>query len=522
MITGMNRSEKILTCLALLLLAASVYVHVVTGYVGDRNWLLVAAHMVLSGKRLYVDVFEPNPPLILWLYMIPVRIGALLHLPDYQMMVLAGLGMVALCIAVCLRIVSRQPAFAGNGKRQCQFALLLGLVFIAFTPSNYFFDREHILLVLSFPYVLRLMPSVARAPVSFRLRLLIGIMAGIGFCIKPHTVIVFTGLQVCCLLRERSARIVYATENLCIYMVAIGYLLAVQVYAPEYFQVVLPMALATYSGYSNGHVSIMYVLGAAFVFGVTFADFRLRYDSPYRKDILYLVAVSALWLCYAFANNGWGYTYNPLISTLLIVSGFVWWEHHYLKTAHDQQGLPSRSFLQGMRACMLLFMANAALTLYTFGVVFNTSCGDFRSCRSTEKLVDIIRYKHITSYGALTINYHLLPMLYREAGAELDTRFNALWMVPKFLKEDQAFTVHNRWILDYVAQALAQDLTRRQPQLVLVNTGINYKSVPTDLPEFFSAYPEFKNAWSHYRLSQGPDVPQADKDFPYQLYERIP
>ena len=138
-------------------MALGVYVQCVSGNALDKNWLLVAAREWLGGKKLYTDIFEINPPLIVWLYALPVFISN--HLPalsDYNALALLGIAVCVLVIHLCLRLIALHPAFAGNKRMRLAFGLLLTYVFVFFTAPMYFFDREDILLVLTFPYIVAL------------------------------------------------------------------------------------------------------------------------------------------------------------------------------------------------------------------------------------------------------------------------------------------------------------------------------------------------------------------------------
>ena len=44
----------------------------------DIAWLLYVARRWLAGRELYVDVVEVNPPLIVWISAIPIRIASAL------------------------------------------------------------------------------------------------------------------------------------------------------------------------------------------------------------------------------------------------------------------------------------------------------------------------------------------------------------------------------------------------------------------------------------------------------------
>ena len=48
----------------------------------DSGWLLVAARRLLDGDRLYVDIIEVNPPLIVWLLLPSAWVGRHLAIGD--------------------------------------------------------------------------------------------------------------------------------------------------------------------------------------------------------------------------------------------------------------------------------------------------------------------------------------------------------------------------------------------------------------------------------------------------------
>src|SRR5262249_32648747 len=158
-------------------------------------------------------------------------------------------------------------------------------LFVIITPQMFFFDREHILMVMTFPYVLRFMPSLARVTLPNGLRVCVGLAAALGFCIKPHSVILFAFVQAMFLLRERSLTILWSLENLIIYCGAALYFFCIWQFAPQYVHVILPAALATYAAFNRGGSSLMGLPPAILCFCLTFADFRPRYSSPYRRDI---------------------------------------------------------------------------------------------------------------------------------------------------------------------------------------------------------------------------------------------
>ena len=359
---------------ALTVLAAAAIMQVQSGNAGDKNWLLLAAKTMLRGKKLYVDIFEVDPPFIVWLFAVPQWLAMHgLPLADFQILALLGLLFCGISVALGVCLIRKHPEFAHSPAKQALFALLLASVFIFFTSQVYFFDRDHIFLVLTFPYLLRFMPACARAPLSLTLRITIAVLATVGFCIKPYTLIVFVVLQLIYILRERTIRIVYSLENIIIYAGGALYLLCVWVFAPEYVRVVMPMAWLTYSGFNRRINGFLFLAIASVSAGLTFIDFRPRASTPYRAEAYYFMQACLAYLLYALAGNGWGYTYNPLLCMLLFLSGWMLWDYGWLKRDALARGLPTRPFVSGQAGCIVTIALNTAYMALALAFFFHES-----------------------------------------------------------------------------------------------------------------------------------------------------
>ncbi|HEU5047439.1 MAG TPA: hypothetical protein VFT64_06295 [Rickettsiales bacterium] len=528
--TGIHKAGLIVFAL---LFCFTFYVHFVAGNATpDKELSFYTAKAWLEGKQLYTQLFTVQPPLIYFLYSVPVYLS--LHMPvmqDYHFLTLLMAVMIGKSIWIGLQIMRGHPQFAGNLERQLEFCLLLGFVFVIFQHPMDFGDREHIFLVLTTPYLLRWMPSTAGAPLPLWMRMMIGIMAGIGFSIKPHCLAVLGGINLASMLFRRRADILFSIENILIYLIGGGYALSVWLFFPQYITVVLPMVFATYSAASAGPRAVFYGIKALLIFCVTFADFRPRYDSPFRRDIYYLLLVCVSFLLYVAANNGWGYTWDLLDSVLLILTGFVLWECLYLKAQKQALGEPFKPFLFGARACMINFAVNAILSIMiSYGYGFN-NCGHyFTSCKAGKVMLEQVRTandgKPLERFGAISMDFGVWSYLNRATGAEWDTRFNHLWMLPKFLIAGPEFAAKHQWILHYVEDSLAEDMERYKPELMFVDDTDDFYTYRhyVDMAAFFSASPRFAEAWSHYRYVtkiHGLYAFDAKQHNGYFVYKRI-
>jgi len=520
--------------LAFFLLAIDAVVQVKAGNSGDKNWLLLTTEMWFQGKKLYVDLVNPNLPLIFCLYAIPVWVSS--HFPvlaDYHALAILGFGCTIISIGLCLFLIRKHPAFTGDTRRQSEFSLLLAYVFVFFVPPSFFFDREHIFLVLTFPYMLRFMPSLARQPISLRLRLVIGGLAAVGFCMKPHTIILFAAIEGFYLMRERSPGILWSIENGVIYTGTLLYLFCIWHLTPGYVDVVLPILLLTYAACGRQAMGLVYSFIAMLFASLTFVDFRPRYVTPYRKDVYYFSGICLAFFAYALLNSGWRYTYMPLLCMLLFLSCWVFWEYGWLRREHESQGLSTRQFIFGQRSCALNIVFAIAYIIYSVLLVpRNPECPEAAACQVDTRLARFLSDNHIHSFGAVSMDFNRWTVVARMSEAQWDTRFNELWMLPKLIKEGPVYTATHQWVVDYVGRAYAQDFNRRQPEVVFVDNSPGfYLYYPhVDLLAFFGVVPEFKEAWRLYRYTTTIDTcvpgslrrPLLPSECKYAIYLRTP
>ena len=519
---------------AVLLLSA--FVQIILPAEADKGWLLYVARMVLQGRRLYADIIEVNPPLIIWFYEIPVWLSMHTSLKDFEWLGLIGVVLSLLSSGVCFLLMRLHPAFEGNRKEQFKFGLLILLIILFYNTQIYFFDRDHIFLVFAMPYLLGLMPGFDGRRIPLALRIVIGMMGIIGFCIKPHTIIVFIIVQLFTMLRLRSYASLWRLETLIIGAGAIVYGLCIQHFAPEYFATILPMAIATYSQFGNPSASYAYLPGAAVFGGLVFADFRIWHVTPYRRDVYYMLMLCFAFLGYALAQNGWGYTYNPLYCILLLATGWMMWEYLWLKKDHDARDLPSKRFGFGMRGCFLVF-ATQGMYMVAYLAVMVSSASTMRApcegeeCWKSGPYTEYILKHNVHSFGTISLDFSNWVLMQRITKTRWDTRFNHLWMLPRLVKDAKEGKTDHRDILDYIGKAYAEDFNTRKPEIVLVDNSPGFigKSPPLDYPKFLSAVPEFKAAWTHYRYAEtlGECRPNISSDMvtsecKYDVFVRIP
>ncbi len=467
----------------------------------DREWLMYSSQAWLEGKTLFGNLFDTNPPLIVWLYALPIDV--IIHLglkPGFQQFAVLGIGVVIASLIVCLRLMAYHPQFSGNTKKQAEFALLFCFTFIFSVNPLFFFLRDHIFMLLTFPYMLRFMPSLAGAPIAQRLRIVVGCMAAVGFCIKPHCLIFMAFIGVMYLVSQHSLKIITCIENTIIYTAWVVYLVAIWYFTPDYFDVVVPMLLVTYSACNAKQMTAVFMKRPLRIFVVTFITYNPGWLSPYRNDIFYLLGLCAAAVVYIVVNNGWQYTYEPVTLLVVFSIGWVIWAAAFAKRDREARNLESRGAVFCLLLCGFALALNVKDMLDYDRPILNHVCD--LQCAKNKALIQILRDNHARSFGTITFGFAYWPYARRVTDTRWVTRFNNLWMLNYFFPPYDKETPKDQWIPAYVGQKLAEDLDHEEPDIVFLEnleSCTQVANITANLTTYFLQYAEFKKAFGHYK-----------------------
>ena len=136
-----------LISIAILFATAIVLRHVLAANT-DVSWLLTIGERVLDGQRLYVDVFEVNPPMAVLVYIPGIVIARALELPVEAVID----GLIFTAIFVSLAIVARILKNSSVLPGATSWPLApLGFAVLAILPMQAFGQREHIAILELLP-----------------------------------------------------------------------------------------------------------------------------------------------------------------------------------------------------------------------------------------------------------------------------------------------------------------------------------------------------------------------------------
>ena len=205
----------------------------------DVAWLLYVARRWMAGRELYTDLVEVNPPLIVWISAMPIRLSGWLRVPTDLVAMPFFIAIVLGCAwwtSGLLRgygtlFAQRLPVFA-----------VIGTVLLA-VPGVEVGQREHLLIAAALPFLALFARELDGEPTRLPVAIAAGILAGLGCALKPRYAVVFVMLEGLALLRGR-----FAVRALTVSAVAtlLAYGASILVFCPNYMRRAVPLALALY------------------------------------------------------------------------------------------------------------------------------------------------------------------------------------------------------------------------------------------------------------------------------------
>jgi hypothetical protein len=332
----------------------------------DQMWCLYAAERMLQGTTLYgPHLLESNPPLILWMLLVPDWVARILHLP-LSLVFKISVSATEVCVAfVSLRLLCKFPA---PPTRARVWALAFAFVCIfGAMPARDFGQRDHLLALLFLPYVIAAaldFEAPAQSRISLFGRIGIGVVAGLGVSLKPHHLLVPVAIEAVLLLKRRAA-FRLRPEVLSLVVTCGFYLAAIRLITPRYLTDILPILRSTY--WAIGSLTLPQLIGQAIELHLlAAAAFGLAFMTGWRKlptlTTLLLAAGSASICAYYLQGTGWYYQQIPALSFFALA---LWLELLDL-ASRSRLSVPAWSPKAAAALSVLAIALTAYFSDYTF------------------------------------------------------------------------------------------------------------------------------------------------------------
>ena len=283
----------------------------------DAAWYLHMAHVWLDGATLYRDVVDTNPPLIVFLTAIPVYVARVVHVTEPAVFKAFVFGAAGISTFASISLIRR---IVEDESSRAVLTVLLVFLLFPFTKGD-FGQREHLTVLLVLPYVLATAAWAVGRPSTERIDLMTGVVAGLGFAMKPYFVLTWLVIESCVFLVSPRSRSVLRPASIGVAATLLVYTIIVMVFVPHYLDVARGV-IAVYGGL-NAPPSLMLRLPDFQLW--TFAALLLalvRLPARQRTPCLVLFAAATGFLVAAVLQlKGWSYHLYPCRVFLLMVLG---------------------------------------------------------------------------------------------------------------------------------------------------------------------------------------------------------
>ncbi len=463
----------------------------------DVAWLLYVSRRWLEGQRLYEDLVEVNPPLIIWIYAIPAWIAAalgaapkLVAIPFFALILLGFAAWSAALLQGRANVfTSPVPAFA-----------TIGIVLMAL-PGVEFGQREHLLIAAVLPYLCLYARELDGEAEPRLTGLLAGMAAGLGCALKPSYILAIIAIEIMAAIRGH--RVLRAAPIAA--MASLGlYGLGVLAFCPAFLEKAVPLALALYGGTDTPCIDILLqssrlLFGQAVIVLLCWSSHTtLARRSPFKRHLLLTLTAFAIAATVVFVLQGKNWFYHRLPATVATLLALLLWIAAVMPP-HPAAAL--RDVLRGLHRAHLRRLAPVPLVL---GALILFAVADYERLRpwvesaveptlSTEvKLERLIRKEHARTYIAFSEWIALGFPVVNNTGVTWASRFDSMWALKgEIWRAKQDGAAPREWP---IRRWVAKDFIANCPDLAVVDTreGINYVSV------LIASDPEFATAWSRY------------------------
>jgi hypothetical protein len=468
----------------------------------DTGFLLDAAGRVLDGARLYVDVVEINPPLIVALNALAVLAARAMGLSD---ILVYRVGFTAVLLAL-LWLSARWLRRVLPLDSRLRGVLVLVLAFVLFPLAGPDYgQREHLVLALLVPYLLLGTARSMGLDVTRREAVSVGVLAGVAFALKPHFLLVWLAVEALLRGSRRVSPRALLPETVAVTCVLGTYLILIALLTPEYFGLVRMLA-GPYSRYLHDPFWRLLVTGPGALLALFALLAWLALRAGAGKPALWrltAVAAAACLVAGAAQQKGLRYHFYPAFGLATLLLGLVVFDLGL--PIRDRIRLIYRRLTVAVLAAWVavVFLGQAASAL---GRVENAGEDEF------EELVRVV-HAHAANENVFVMSYHIRSAypLINYSGARSASRFPHLWILASeyldALKREQPLRYHDASEMGpserFLNCAVREDL-RRRPKLLLVFrnardvVGNGYRRL--DYVAYFGRDPEIDGILQEYQL----------------------
>lgn len=455
------------------------------------------AALMLQGQTYVHDIFEPNPPLIFYIHFLPVMISKITGIKIIYILRLYILGLIVLSVACSRALFSVlfKPGAVLVELMTCGVACIL-----LFLPAEAFGQREHFLLIFTIPYLLLAACRLEHKRVKPCFALLIGLMAGLGFAIKPFFIPTLLFIELLFVYRKKQLWGWIRIESVAASLVILSYGLGVILFYPDYWRIVLPMWMPYYNAivmpWSVLLTCPLFIFCCAAPLSWGLAA-REKDQSATIKAVLGLSIVGYL-ITFLIPRVEWYYHLLPALSMACLYFVLIFGEL-----------LEKINRKLDVGVVILLAVLIFSLPIYYSLMSTMRSIQYFHSNNPIKQLIVFLNQHQHNTYAFFSMTHHLYAVEFYSSAHYVGSFSFCSWEYASLSTLKQ----YDR--LAYVLNVISHDLDEKKPDFVMVDipSTQRYLNKTIDFPKAYAHDKHFREAWSHYRY--------FGSIKPYELYQRI-
>jgi len=474
--------------------------HDVSYFVHFSGWLL-------QGRALGSDLFDGNLPMV-WMLFMPSAALVHLDLLDEPSAVHLVFWLYFLASTALLIGVLRQPQ---NSHHAASAGWVVSFVFVAtLAPGFSFGQREHACVLFAMPYLATAALRLQGTPVPGRLVLaFIGVLAGIGFALKPYFLAVPALVELLLLARLGWRSLFTRVESVALGLTVALYVLLAGLLLKDYLEFTIGLTLSTYWAYDTGDFSVIlkrYVrVAQPAIYGLVIALVTRTWTAQHTVVLLAGLGFTA---SYFVQSKGFVYHAYPVLVSSVTFLG-ICLGHGWARTwtGWRESGRRRRLALVPLVALLALppmkqVHDDVVRWYFRYNIAWG-STGQFR--QAVIDLVDHLASGHDSYFYAFST--HPFPGFptasYTEA--EWSGRSIVQPFIPAYARLDEVTdpAIRNNILrtAQYQRQMIREDFERRPPSVVFVERnrfrlGMNGRQF--DDVAFYLEDPGFRQIWQDY------------------------
>lgn len=456
----------------------------------DIVWLMEAAKRMLHGGSYTTDFFETNPPLILYLYLPPLFISKFLAIDliltfRVYIFLLSALSLL-LCYHFAKRIFVQQHPFV-----LFSIFITLALCYLIL-PLYELGQRDHLLVILAMPYLFAITYRLQNGTMTYLTACSIGLLAGLGFAIKPHFLITAILIECYCLYKKNI--FYWQRPEVFILWGFVGiYIASIIIFFPDYFSFIVPFSLNHYYAAISAPWTSMLVSPLSLFCWLPFLLLVVikPQHQPYQSlSAIFSLALTGYLFAYLSQRNTFYYHFIPPLSLAILLLMIL-----FISFLTDFYKHKSAYFFT-----ILLIILFSIFPMRQWYDIYQNWAGHKQKINKLTFFMQTYA-QHQPVYFLTTTMVYSFPSIYY-AKARFSSRFPFLWMLAGLVNQTNNHSTAFLADKNLLIRMISEDLNKNKPLFVfvdesekkpyLVNTSFNYL-------HYLSQDLTFKNEWKSYQ-----------------------